>query len=348
MGTLARREIGRTGLEVSVLGFGGAGIGNLYRELGDDDAIAAVREAYAAGVRYFDTAPYYGFGLSELRTGAALRGEQAGPADPLRISTKVGRRLVPTGPQDPSLGREGYFSPRPFAPVFDYSYESILQSHAESLERLGVSRVDILLCHDIGRMTHGGQHAERLREFVEGGYRAMVELKRAGEVRAIGLGVNESDVCIELLEHCELDCILLAGRYTLLEQPALAGLLPLCERRGVSIICGAPFNSGVLAAGSKKAAQTHYNYAPPPEHVIERVRQLEAACGDFDVPLRAAALQFPLGSACVSTVVAGSSNGAESREIAAMFAHPIPATFWRALRERGLVHADAPLPGIRG
>jgi D-threo-aldose 1-dehydrogenase len=348
MTALARREIGRTGLEVSVLGFGGAGIGNLYRELADDDALAAVRESYAAGVRYFDTAPYYGFGLSELRTGAALRGEQPGPRDPLTISTKVGRRLVPTGPQDASIGREGYFSPRPFAPVFDYSYESVMQSHAESLERLGVARVDILLCHDIGHLTHGARHPERMREFVEGGYRAMVELKRTGQVRAIGLGVNESEICIELLELCELDCILLAGRYTLLEQPALGGLLPLCERRGVSIICGGPFNSGVLAAGSVKAAQTHYNYAPPPEHVIERVRQLEACCADFDVPLKAAALQFPLGSACVATVVAGCSSGSESREVVRMFEHPIPATFWRALRERALVHPDAPLPGIRG
>jgi D-threo-aldose 1-dehydrogenase len=176
----------------------------------------------------------------------------------------------------------------------------------------------------------------------------MVELKRTGQVRAIGLGVNESEVCIELLEHCELDCILLAGRYTLLEQPALGGLLPLCGRRGVSIICGGPFNSGVLAAGSSKAAETHYNYAPPPEHVIERVRQLEACCADFGVPLKAAALQFPLGCACIATVVAGCSSGAESREVVRMFEHPIPATFWRALRERGLVHADAALPGIGG
>jgi D-threo-aldose 1-dehydrogenase len=339
---LARREIGRTGLEVSVLGFGGAGIGNLYRELSDADAAAAVRESYASGVRYFDTAPFYGFGLSELRTGAALRGEQPMPV----ISTKVGRRLVPTGPQDAAAGREGYFSPRPFAPVFDYSYDAVLHSHAESVERLGVPRVDILLCHDIGRMTHGADHASRVREFVDGGYRAMLELKQLGAVRAIGLGVNEVEVCLELLQSCELDCILLAGRYTLLEQPALDELLPACERRGISIVCGGPFNSGILAAGSKKAAQSHYNYAPPPAEVLERVRKLEECCAAFDVPLQAAALQFPLGHPSVSTVVAGCANGAESRNVAAMFEHPIPAAFWRALRERGLVNAAAPLPGI--
>lgn len=342
MTTLARREIGRTGLEVSVLGFGGAGLGNLYRQVSDEDALAAVLESRASGVGFFDTAPFYGFGLSEIRIGAALRGERPPPV----ISTKVGRRLVPAGPQDPSIGREGYFSPRPFSPVFDYSYDSILQSHAESLERLGVARVDILLCHDIGSMTHGAQHADRVREFVDGGYRAMLELKRLGAVRAIGLGVNESEICVELLQSCELDCILLAGRYTLLEQPALAELLPLCERRGVSIICGGPFNSGILAAGSKQAAQSHYNYAPPPADILDRVRQIEECCAEFEVPLPAAALQFPLGHRAVSTVVAGCSNGAESRNVAAMFAHPIPAAFWRALRERGLLHVAAPLPGI--
>jgi D-threo-aldose 1-dehydrogenase len=291
-------------------------------------------------VRYFDTAPFYGFGLSELRIGAALAGTRPPPI----ISTKVGRRLVPTGPQDASVGREGYFSPRPFAPVFDYGYDSVMRSHAESLQRLNVPRVDILLCHDIGRLTHGEQHASRLREFIDGGYRAMRELRAAGSVRAIGLGVNEPQVCVELLQHCELDCILLAGRYTLLEQPALEELLPLCEQRGVSIICGGPFNSGILAAGSRAGAQAHYNYAPPPPAVLERVRLLEAACAEFSVPLQAAALQFPLGHPRVASVVAGCVNAAEAHNAAAMFAHPIPVEFWRALRDRGLIDARAPLP----
>lgn len=337
---LARRELGRTGLEVSVLGFGGAGIGNLYRELPDDDALAAVQESYASGVRYFDTAPFYGFGLSELRVGAALDGAQPPPV----ISTKVGRRLVPTGPQDARAGREGYFSPRPFAPVFDYGYDAVMRSHAESLERLRVPRVDILLCHDIGRLTHGEAHAARITEFLQGGYRALRELRESGAVRAIGLGVNEPEVCVELLGKCELDCILLAGRYTLLEQPALAELLPLCERQRVSIICGGPFNSGILAAGSRAGAQAHYNYAAPPAAVLERVRQLEALCTEHAVPLQAAALQFPLAHPAIATVIAGCVNGAEARNIGKMFSHSIPATFWRALRERGLVDARAPLP----
>jgi D-threo-aldose 1-dehydrogenase len=338
--TIARREIGRTGLEIGTLGFGGAGIGNLYRVLGDDEAEAAVREAFAAGVRYFDTAPFYGFGLSELRLGAALRAETT----PVVISTKIGRRLVPTGPQDANVGREGYFSPRPFAPVFDYGYDAVRRSHEESLERLGVKKVDILFCHDIGRFTHGDSHAARIREFLDGGLRAMRELRESGAVRAIGLGVNECEVCIELLEQCDLDCIMLAGRYTLLEQLALDELLSLCERRGVSIICAGPMNSGILAAGSRAAARSHYNYAPPPPDIIERVRRLETLCEEFAVPLQAAALQFPLAHPAVATVVAGASSAEESRRIAKMFSHDIPGEFWAALRERGLVDPRAPLP----
>jgi D-threo-aldose 1-dehydrogenase len=260
------------------------------------------------------------------------------------FSTKVGRRLVPSGPQDAAQNREGYFSPQPFTPVFDYSYESVLGSHEESLRRLGVPRIDILLCHDIGQLTHGATHAARLAEFLDGGYRAMRELRDAGKVRAIGLGVNEVDVCLELLGRCELDCILLAGRYTLLEQPAIDQLLPLCERRGVSLICGGPFNSGILATGSKAGAATHYNYAPPPPTVLERVRQLEAVCAQHSVPLKAAALQFPLAHPRVASVVAGCASAAEARNCVAMYSHTIPAQFWRALREQGLVDARAPLP----
>lgn len=337
---LARRFVGRTGVEVSVLGFGGAGIGNLYRVLDETQATAAVSESWAQGVRYFDTAPFYGFGLSELRIGAALKGAQAAPV----ISTKVGRSLVPAGPQDEKLGREGYFSSRPFAPKFDYSYDAILRSHADSLERLGVPRVDILLIHDIGTLTHGAANDLYTQQLIDGGFRALRELKASGAVRAVGIGVNEVQESLRMLDMFELDCILLAGRYTLLEQPALEGLLPACVERNVSILCGGPFNSGVLATGSRAGARTHYNYAAPPAAVLERVQRLEAVCDEFAVPLQAAALQFPLGHPAVASVVAGAVTGEESRNIAAKFAHPIPGGFWRALHERGLVDPRAPLP----
>jgi D-threo-aldose 1-dehydrogenase len=172
----------------------------------------------------------------------------------------------------------------------------------------------------------------------------MRELRDSGVVRAIGLGVNEWEICVELLEQVELDCILLAGRYTLLEQTPLEKLLPLCERRGVGVLCGGPFNSGILAAGSRAASNSHYDYAAPPAAVVEKVRALETACADFAVPLQAAALQFPLGHPAVASVVAGCATGAESRNAAAMFSHPIPAEFWVALRDRGLVDRRAPLP----
>jgi D-threo-aldose 1-dehydrogenase len=337
---LAKRVLGQSGLELSTLGFGGAGIGNLYRPLSDEDAAGAVQASFAAGVRYFDTAPFYGFGLSEQRLGAALGSEGAAVVR----STKVGRRLVPTGPQDTSVGRQGYFSPRPFAPVFDYSYDSVMRSHEESLKRLGVARIDILLCHDIGRFTHGAQHETRIREFLDGGYPALRELRESGAVRAIGLGVNESEVCVELLQRCEFDCILLAGRYTLLEQQPLGDLLPLCEARGVSIIAGGPFNSGILAAGSRAGAQSHYNYEAPPPAVLARVRELEAACEEFSVPLQAAALQFPLGHPAVVSVVAGCVTAAESRNAVNMFTTKIPSEFWTALRDRELIDPRSPLP----
>jgi D-threo-aldose 1-dehydrogenase len=337
---LARRTVGRTGLEVSVLGFGGAGIGNLYRVLDETRASAAVTESYANGVRYFDTAPFYGFGLSELRIGGALKNALPAPV----ISTKVGRSLVPAGPQDENVGREGYFSSRPFTPKFDYSYDAILRSHAESLERLGVPRVDILLIHDIGALTHGAANDLYTRQLIDGGFRALRELKAAGAVRAVGIGVNEVQECLRMLDLFELDCILLAGRYTLLEQPALGELLPACVERNVSILCGGPFNSGILATGSRAGARTHYNYASPPADVLERVRRLEAVCEEFEVPLQAAALQFPLGHPAVASVVAGAASGEEASNIAAKFAHPVPGAFWQALRERRLVDPRAPLP----
>ena len=338
--TLASRELGATGLELCTLGFGGAAIGNLYRELRDEDAGAAVRESFTAGVRYFDTAPFYGFGLSELRLGKALHGAQPPPV----ISTKVGRRLVPTGPQDASVGREGYFSARPFAPVFDYGYDSVMRSHAESLERLGVSRVDILLCHDIGRLTHGDLHGARVSEFLEGGYRAMRELRDAGAVRAIGLGVNEWEVCVELLESCELDCILLAGRYTLLEQPALAAV--------AAVMRAAPrvhhLRRALQLRDPRRRLARRRELALQLRRSTGRNRRsrgkLESLCAEFDVPLRAAALQFPLAHPGVASVVAGCANGAEARDCAAMFSYPIPAGFWHALRDRGLVDAQAPVP----
>jgi D-threo-aldose 1-dehydrogenase len=342
-GALARRPLGRSRVSVTRLGFGTAPIGNLYAPMSDADALAAVREAQALGVGYFDTAPFYGFGLAEKRLAAGLRATPDAPR-PV-ISTKVGRLLEPTGRRPTLEPRQGYCSPEPFETRFDYGYDAVMRSHESSLARLGVERVEILLGHDLGALTHGADHERHLRDFLDGGLCALRKLRDEGAVDAIGLGVNEWQICATILEHAEVDCFLLAGRYTLLEQGALDSFLPLCARRGVSIIVGGPFNSGILVAGSRAAARSHYNYAPPPPEVVARVVKLEEVCAEFNVPLAAAALQFPLGHPQVAAVIPGGIHPREVRAAREWLDARIPDGFWKTLRERALLHPDAPTPG---
>jgi D-threo-aldose 1-dehydrogenase len=334
-----KRRLGRSGVLVSPLGLGGAGLGNLYRAIEDDAAIATVRRALEEGMDFLDTAPYYGFGLSEKRIGEAVIGEHAR----VTLSTKVGRLLVPTNNVDPTKPRHGFYISEPFEPRFDYSYDGVLRSFESSLKRLRMKTIDVLLCHDIGALTHGEDHPQRLREFLEGGYRAMQELRSAGHVRAIGIGVNEWEVCAAVLPQCELDCVLLAGRYTLLEQDALNVLFPLCAERGVSIIVGGPFNSGILAS-TTSATHPHYNYEPPPPHILERAQRLQTVCASFSVPVAAAALQFPLAHPQVAAVIPGCSSTTEVARTKEWMRWPIPSELWHALKAAGLLHRDAPVP----
>ncbi|MDI1366531.1 MAG: aldo/keto reductase [bacterium] len=320
------------------LGFGGGAIGNLYAAVSDDVAGQTVAAALHAGLRYFDTAPHYGFGLSETRLGRAL----AGQADVI-LSSKVGRLLVPN-PAGPGA-RHGFVDAAPFEPVFDYGYDAVMRSHAASLARLGRDRIDILLAHDLGRRTHGDQHPARLRDFFEGGYRAMRELRDSGAVGAIGLGVNEYEVCEEALAHGDFDVFLLAGRYTLLDQSALDRFLPLCAKRGVRIIIGGPFNSGVLVEGSGRPL--HYNYHPAPPEIVDRVRRLGAVCAAHGVPLPAAALQFPLAHPAVASVIPGLGDPDQVEQAVAWMATAIPDALWDDLRTEGLLHPDAPTPRAR-
>jgi D-threo-aldose 1-dehydrogenase len=337
---LGIRPAGETIARLPRLGFGGASIGNLYAAISDAEASRTVEAALDAGLRYFDTAPHYGFGLSESRLGATLAGR-----DDVMVSSKVGRRLVPTdaGPGE----RHGFVDAAPFEPVFDYGYDAVMRSWEQSRARLGRDRIDILLAHDLGRRTHGDDHPARLREFFEGGYRAMRELRDGGAVGAIGLGVNEQAVCEEALEHGGFDVFLLAGRYTLLEQTALDGFLPLCASRGVSIIVGGPFNSGVLVEGVGTGRPVHYNYAPAPPEIVDRVRRLEAVCAAHGVPLAAAALQFPLAHPAVASVIPGMGGPAQVRQAVAWLETAIPSRLWADLRSEGLLHADAPTPAER-
>jgi D-threo-aldose 1-dehydrogenase len=332
------RLLGNTSLRMPSLGFGAAPVGNLYRAMSDADASSTLTSALAQGINYFDTAPHYGFGLSELRLGSAL----AATREQLIISSKVGRLLVPTTATESV--RYGFVNTPAFEPVFDYSYDAVMRSFDASLQRLKTHYIDILFAHDLGTVTHGAQHAHHFREFMEGGYRAMNELRAAGVVKAIGLGANEWQVCEQALAHGDFDGFLLAGRYTLLEQSACESFFPLCAKRGVSVILGGPFNSGILASGVNGAGPFYYNYESAPQHIIERVAQLESICIEFSIPLPAAALQFPRAHPQVCSVIAGLASPAQVEQSVTWMNAVIPQEFWNRLREQNVIHPNAPTP----
>jgi len=321
---------------------GGAPLGNLFRALTDEAAIALVRHAYGAGARYFDTAPHYGHGRSERRFGDALREFARGD---YLLSTKVGRLLEPRA--DAPRDQLGYVDTLPFVQRYDYTAGGVRRSLADSLQRLGLARVDIVYVHDIDHATHGEAHARRFADTLDGALPALAALKAEGVIAGYGLGVNDVAICREVLRYADLDVILLAGRYTLADQSALPELLPECERRDVAIVLGGPFNSGILATGARPrdGSQPYFNYAPAPPAIIERVAALERICAQFTVPLPAAALQFPLGHPAVTCVLPGARSVAEFDENLRLARHPIPVEFWRALREQRLIEPHAPLPG---
>jgi len=330
------RTIDLSGTPICELGFGAAGIGNLYRPMESVVAQDVVAEAWRQGVRYFDTAPHYGAGLSERRLGLAL---QELPREGQLLSTKVGRVLEPLSSNAP-VDAEGFVQAAPFARRYDYSYDGVMRSFEDSLQRLGVGRIDILLMHDIGRLTHGDAHEAQFRTAMEGGYRAMAELREQGLVQAIGLGVNEWQVCDAALNHGDFDCFMVANCFTLLDNGITETFTERCRRERVSLIVAAPFNSGVLAKGSEGAG--HYFYGDVPAEVIEQVKALEAVCREYSVPLAAAAIQYPLQYDCVKSVVIGMTKGVRIRQNIDWYAHPIPAEFWHTLVERGFI---GPLAG---
>jgi len=334
MKTFTTRQIGATGLLVSTLGFGGAPIGGLLRPAPPDAAAQALRRGLDAGIGYVDTAPYYGFGQSERLVGDVLRGRDC------VLSTKVGRLLRPGAhPRPLDLG---WRDPLPFHPVFDYSFDGILRSVDDSLQRLGVERIDMLLVHDIGEMTHGreagGRHFAQLRD---GGYRALERLRAIGAVQAIGLGVNEAEVCMQAMAIGDWDAFLLAGRYTLLEQAPLDNLMPACAAANIAVIIGGPFNSGVLVGGDT------WNYAAIPAEVQTRTAALRQVAAEHGVPLPAAALQFPLAHPAVASVIPGMRDPGQLAQVLDWTRARIPTEFWADLKQRNLLHAESPLPAGR-
>src|SRR5712672_140148 len=308
MTTLQRRKIGRTKLDVTELGLGGASMGGFRAAISDAEATALIDAAYEDGVRYFDTSPFYGYGRSELRMGAALREK---PRDEYVLSTKVGRVLhaMRPGERPPADFRENGLPD--FAPVFDYTYDGVMRSLEHSHLRLGLARIDIALIHDVDFWTTKDREVlnQRFKTVMDSGFRALDELRKAGIIGAIGVGINEADTSLRFIQAGDFDCMLLAGRYTLLEQGGLAEFLPECLKRGVSVILGGPYNSSILTGGVKPGA-TH-DYVAAPAHLIEKARKIEAVCQRHGVELGAAAVQFPLFHPAVCAVIPGALSAAE-------------------------------------
>jgi D-threo-aldose 1-dehydrogenase len=334
-----KRRLGKSGLEVTVLGFGAVPIGNLYRECSEEESRATVHAAYDAGIRFYDTSPFYGFGMSEHRLGAAMRDIAR---DSWVLATKVGRVLKAAKDPD-GLERFVWARVAPFEPVFDYSYDGVMRSFEDSLQRLATNRIDVLLIHDVDIWTHGEEgYRQRFKEVMDSGYKALDQLRSEGVVEAIGVGVNEVPASLDFARAGDFDTILLAGRYTLLEQDGLDDLFPLCEQKDTSFIIGGPYNSGILAVGAVEGAT--YNYKPAPPEIMERVRRIEAVCKRHDVPLVAAALQFPLGHPRIATLIPGARTPAEVQQNAKILEHPIPADLWAELKHEGLLREEAPTP----
>lgn len=346
---LRRRQIGNTGIAVTVLGFGSAPLGNLFDHLDEATSIAAVLQALDCGINLLDMAPLYGHGLAELRVGAALRQalQQRSRAS-IVVSTKVGRWFDPVArqPAAPNGVAEGpgYVGALRHRPVFDYSYDGTLRSIEQSLLRTGLDYIDIALIHDADVWTHGLDAIEaRFSEAMNGAYRALKRLRDEGVVRAIGIGVNESGMCERFAHAGDFDAMLLAGRYSLLEQPALASFLPLAQRRGIAVLLGGVFNSGILATGALPGARYNYREAPP--DVMARVRAIEAVCAAHRVRLVDASLQFALGHPAVTCVVLGAVTPGEVQRNLASMSASIPAALWSDLRGAGLLPPEAPTPG---
>jgi D-threo-aldose 1-dehydrogenase len=337
-----KNQVGRTSLQITQFGVGGTGFGNIYSAIEDQAAQETIDAALAAGLAYFDTAPLYGFGLSEVRLGQALARHQRGE---YVISTKVGWRLEPLaeGAVDESL----FDRALPYRSVMDYSREAILRSIDESLERLQTDRIDILLMHDPdeGITTHVGRDPYEVSHFVQAmreAYPILADLRSQGVVKAIGLGMNQWQMLWDFAHAGEFDCFLLAGRYTLLEQAPLKRFLPMCVEKGISIIIGGPYNSGILATGAKEGA--YYNYMPALPPILARVRQIEAVCARHNVALQAAALQFPLAHPAVAAIIPGARSAAELQANLEYFRQEIPADFWAELKQLKLIDSEAPVP----
>lgn len=336
--TFERRRVGETGLEVTALGLGGASLAGIFSAVPADQARATVRHALNAGITYVDTAPQYGLGRSEHLMGEVVREASPRPV----ISTKVGRLLQPVNPAHQDKGN--WVDPLPFNQRYNYSYDAIMRSYEDSLQRLGLNRIDLLLIHDLDWWHHGTDAAVDawLAQLRTSGWRALEELKSSGAIRGIGAGVNQLGTIPRFLDIVDVDFFLLALRYTLMEQDTLETELPACAKRDVGIVVGGVFSSGITATGAVSGAK--YNYADADGAALEKVRRIEAICAAHGVPLPAAALQFPLGHPLVASVIPGAFSPAHITTNLEHMRWPIPADLWAELKHERLIREDAPTP----
>jgi len=318
--------LGRTALTVTRFGLGTAPLAGLFEAVDEAQGIAVIERAWDAGIRFFDTAPLYGHGLAEMRLGKVLRQK---PRDEFTLATKVGRLLRADVPPEPGQSWRG--TP-PVNPMFDFSYDGVMRSFGESLERLGLDRVDILHIHDPD---------DHYDETINGAYRALDRLRADGVIGAVSAGMNQAEMLTRFAREGDFDCFLLAGRYTLLDQIALKELLPECQKRGIAILAGGVYNSGILADPKPGA---HYNYQTAPAELIDRARRIRDVCTRHGVPLKAAAVQFPMGHPAVACVIVGCRSTAQLDESIEMFEFDIPAALWHDLKVEGLLPTDAPTP----
>lgn len=329
-----RVPLGKTPLSVTLLGLGSAPLGGLLSPVADETAHAVVQHAYDLGLRFYDTAPLYGYGSAERRLGHVLARQ---PRDGFVLATKVGRLIRPPESAGPGLDAGGagqFLGAPPLVPVFDFSYDGVMRSFEESLERLGLDRIDVLHIHDPD---------DYYEQALSGAYRALDRLRSEGTIKALGAGMNQAEMLARFAREADFDCFLVAGRYTLLDQAALPELLPICEQKGIAIIIGGVYNSGILANLDDPARAT-FNYQPAEQRWIEKARRIRAVCERHGVPLQAAALQFPLGHPAVATVLTGARTVEELDQNVQFMRHPIPGDLWGELKAEGLLPAEAPTP----
>lgn len=342
--SIPSRQLGRSGLVVSALGFGAAPLGDLYRKLDEQVALSTVEEALRAGITLLDVSPHYGNGLAEHRYGTALR---ISGREGIVLSTKVGRRMDPRSAGGSAVGEgvaaPGFAGGLPHRSILDYSYDGAMRSFEQSLLRMGTNSIDILLIHDVDVWTHGPDAVEqRFKEAMEGAYRALERLRSEGAVKAIGVGLNEAEMCTRFAKAGDFDTVLLAGRYSLLEQPALDAFLPLAVEKQIGVILGGVYNSGILATGAVKGAR--YNYKEAPAEVLDKVSRIEAVCGAHHVALADAALHFALAHPAVSSVILGAENPDEVARNVSSLTRSVPSALWADLKSQGLLAEAAPTP----